>query len=260
MDIAPGVRAAFCWIPAGECQLGSPDDERALLGDELSAEAERARGRFRTSGFWLAKYPVTQEQWAAVMRDTEIAEPSWFRIGGEGAFRLEGLTCTDAFPVERVSYMNCQKFIRRVNEYAGFRSAFGGKAVLDLPHEDEWEYACRGGLGNARPYYFGHELNGVQANCDGNDPFGTRQKGPSLQRTQLVGSYATHFPHPWGLCDMHGNVWEWCRDSENDAAGRVVRGGSWGNSGRSCRSAFRLRLEPQRRSYLVGMRMMLVLS
>jgi len=52
-----------------------------------------------------------------------------------------------------------------------------GRGKFVLPHEDEWEYACRGGKGNRQPFYFGDRLNGYLSNCDGNNPYGTETKG-----------------------------------------------------------------------------------
>jgi formylglycine-generating enzyme required for sulfatase activity len=87
-------------------------------------------------------------------------------------------------------------------------AVFGHVDELVLPHEDAWEFACRGGLGNESAYYWGNKLNGTQANCDGNHPYGTTTTGAYLEGPTAVGEYAEKFPHPWGLCDMHGNVWE----------------------------------------------------
>jgi formylglycine-generating enzyme required for sulfatase activity len=257
LEIAEGVKMVFCWVPAGTAQLGSPKAERdqVLRGFPeggatwLAAEAEEVRGKYTTKGFWLAKYPVTQEQWKAVMGDN----PSHF--DGKRDNKAKGLD-TSRFPVEMVSWDDCQKFVEKVNKRLAGKG-LGGKGKVTLPHEDEWEYACRGGKGNKRPFYWGDSLNGKEANCCGDsDPYGTKTKGPNLERTTTVGSYEKAAPHPWGLCDMAGNVWQWCENlHQKDSTRRVFRGGSWSSQATSCRAASRASRLPGSREKDNGLRL-----
>ncbi|MGL6097591.1 MAG: formylglycine-generating enzyme family protein, partial [Fimbriiglobus sp.] len=122
-----------------------------------------------------------------------------------------------------------------------------------LPHEYEWEYACRGGLGNRRPYHFGHALNGDKANCNGNVPYGTDTKGEYLARTTQVGTYSAEARHPWWLCDMHGNVSKWC-NNEYSINYRVIRGGAFASYARNCRGAHRYYDLPRGRLHNLGFR------
>ena len=264
IEIAPEVKMTFCWVPAGERQLGSPKAERDVVlkaiaetnePEWLQLEAEEQRRKFRTSGFWMGKYEVTQAEWAAVMRGTALATPSAFRVGGTSAANLGGITDTSRFPVENVSWDDCKQFLTRANAHGGIRKALGKVGEFGLPHEDAWEYACRGGLGNGQPFYFGNELNGTQANVDGELPFGTTAKGPYRKRPTPVGTYAAKSPHPWGLCDMHGNVWEWCENSYDKTNSRVLRGGSWYGFGRVCRAAYRNWNAPDLANYFIGFRL-----
>jgi formylglycine-generating enzyme required for sulfatase activity/tRNA A-37 threonylcarbamoyl transferase component Bud32 len=248
IEIAPNTKMRFCYIPAGECQLGSPKTEAHRVNDEDEDE----RGKFSTKGFWMGKYEVTQAEWAAVMRGTALETPSNFRIGGAEEKALGTIRDTSRFPVEFVSWDHCQDFLKRVDAH---RALLGDKGALDLPHEDEWEYACRGGLGNKRPFYFGDALNGTQANCNGEVPFGTTP-GDFLKRPQPVGSYEAKARHPWGLCDMHGNVWEWCRNSYDNNNNCVLRGGSWIYFAHGCRAARRDRYEPANRAIFIGFRLL----
>ena len=132
-----------------------------------------------------------------------------------------------------------------------------------LPTEAEWEYACRAGTTTA--YFWGNALNGDRANCDDNYPCGTAKKGPYLEKTTPAGKYGAT---PWGLCDKHGNVWEWCADWYGDysgdtvdptglasGVGPVLRGGSWLSSARRCRSADRDCDSPRLRYYDIGFRL-----
>jgi formylglycine-generating enzyme required for sulfatase activity len=262
VEIAKGVNMKFCWIPAGKVQLGSPKSEQDYVTkmyhggkrrDWLDDETESKRAEFTTKGFWVGKYAVTQEQWEAVLGNN----PSYFSKQGDGKDKVQGMD-TSRFPVEQVSWDDCQDFLKKLNEKVTIPGALG-KGKIALPHEDQWEYACRGGKGNKQPFYFGDELNGTQANCNGAVPYGTETRGTHLGRTAEVGSYEKIAPHPWGLCDMHGNVWQWCENKcDNQSNRRVLRGGSWYYDARYCRSAYRYDGPPDIHGSFIGLRVVVL--
>jgi formylglycine-generating enzyme required for sulfatase activity len=263
-EIAAGVFMEFCYVPAGECQLGSPKAERDAVLYELKEtnkpewldeEDEGVRGKFQTKGFWLGRYEVTQAEWTAVMG----SNPSTF--DGKKDNKAIGLD-TRRFPIETVSWDDCQTFLRRVNgDLDAIRKTFGARGRFRLPHEDEWEYAFRGGKGNGRSFYWGNSLNGTEANCVGTNPFGTATEGRYLGRPCPVdetngGKYELH---PWGLCHMAGNVDEWC-NNEYSKDTRVLRGGSWISYGLLCRAANRSRSASDDRIDVIGFRVCLPLD
>jgi formylglycine-generating enzyme required for sulfatase activity/Tol biopolymer transport system component len=261
IEVAAGVRMIFCWVPPGKAQLGASRAEQAALARIMpggqrqgwqDAESEQFRPTYTSAGFWLGKYEVTQAEWAAVMG----ANPSAFN--GRNANKAQGLD-TSRFPVEGVSWNDCQAFVAKLNEQAAaVEKALGASARFALPHEDEWEYACRGGQGNGQPFHFGAVLDGRQANCNGSVPWGVATAGPNLGRPTAVGSYQKDHPHPWGLCDMHGNVSEWCENAYAAGEdGRVLRGGDWATPAWECRSANRFRLAPGFRGDRFGLRVCL---
>ena len=229
---ADGVEYAFRWCPAGKFMMGSPGSESSRYDDEGPRHEVTL-----TKGFWMLETEVTQAMWKSVTGDN----PSHFK--------------GDNLPVENVSWDDCQKFCRKLSSKIGLE--------ISLPTEAQWEYACR--AGTITPFSFGSTLNGDNANCDGNYPYGTSTNGQYLQKTAPVKSYA---PNAWGLYDMHGNVWEWCQDWKDDypsgsvtdptgpnsGSSRVLRGGCWVSLALSCRSVSRSRLLPDGRNDVVGFR------
>jgi formylglycine-generating enzyme required for sulfatase activity len=181
--------------------------------------------------FYMGKYPVTQAQWQAVM--------------GGNRSRFQG---DPNRPVENVSWNDVQTFIRKVNEN---ENTFPCR----LPTEAQWEYACR--AGETTRYSFGASASqlGEYAWYAENSSGATHPVGQKK-------------PNPWGLYDMHGNVWEWVQDYYGDysaeavvdpvgpAAGayRVIRGGSWDYSARYVRAASRFGFHPGARLGLLGFR------
>jgi formylglycine-generating enzyme required for sulfatase activity len=162
---------------------------------------------------------------------------------------------TSRFPVETVSWEDCGKFLDKVNDRGGAEKVFGKRGKFVLPHENEWEYACRGGRGNRTAFYFGEVLNGMQANCRGNEPWAIETKGPNENRTTEVGSFESKVPHPWALCDMHGNVWQWCENwYDSEQKNRILRGGAWNSSSGFCRAARRVEYGPVNRTDSCGFR------
>lgn len=241
--LSSSVRMVFCWIPAGESRLGSPP------GESRQADHQEEREHiFSTPGFWLGKYEVTQAEWIAVIGNNPSIHDGRKPGSFSGWINKATGTDTSRFPVECVSWLDVQKFIRAVNSRGG-ASMFEATGRFAVPTEDEWEYACRGGRGNADPFYFGKILNGRQANSDGSKPYGTTLRGPSLGGPTAVGSYASEYPHPWGLCDMHGNVWEFTDSNRSRRPGtRVLRGGCFSRP-EDCRSANRNFFGPDTNRY-----------
>ena len=234
-------RIELVLIPAGSFMMGSDhSQEDSEEGDERPVH----RVTFKDS-FYMGKYEVTQAQYSAVMGKN----PSCNR--------------GDLLPVERVGYPQAVEFTRRLN-------ARNDGYTYRLPSEAEWEYACR--AGTTTDFAYGPSLSSAQANFDGAQPFGDAPAGESPGETTPVGSYT---PNAWGLYDMHGNVMEWCLDVYHDSyegaptdgsawmtgdrtGWRILRGGSWFDSGNSLRSPSRERLGPVICDESIGFRVVAV--
>ena len=202
-----------------------------------------------TKGFWMAKYEATQGDWKRVFP----------KLPGELTAELpEG----DDYPVGNVNFAEAEEFCHNLTALAALPEGW----AFGLPTEAQWEYACRAGTTTATA--FGDSLSSKQANFKG-QPYNGGEPGPSLGRAIKVGSYPAN---AWGLYDMHGNTFEWCRDwyhpklpggvdpdlHDLRATSRVRRGGAWTDDGWPCRSAFRLRFEPERRYDHIGFRVVAV--
>ncbi|MDO4549799.1 MAG: SUMF1/EgtB/PvdO family nonheme iron enzyme [Planctomycetia bacterium] len=241
-----GVTYAFRWCPPGEFIMGSPKNELGRESDEKQHKVTFSEG------FWIMETEVTQLMWATVMRNN----PACFSRWGTSAYKVKGIL-TQNFPVEQVSWEDCQIFCEKLRE-KGFD--------IYLPTEAQWEYACRAGstasLNNGKNItsreeacYHLNEVAWYTKNTDGKPcPVGMRK------------------PNAWGIHDMHGNVWEWSADwhksfTEEDVTDptgptegtdRVARGGGWTSPTRRCRSACRLKEEPTNRRHYLGFRVIML--
>jgi formylglycine-generating enzyme required for sulfatase activity len=207
--------------------------------------------------FEIAVHDVTQGQWQAVMGEN----PSHFSRFGRGRNEVKNISDEELklFPVESVSWDDAQEFLKKLN-----KKMQGRGYLYRLPSDAEWEYACRGGATSleecSHHFYLDqptNDLSSEQANFNGRFPFGKAPKGPYLQRTTRVGAYPSN---KLGLCDMHGNVWQWCEDlvGVSNMVGvsiRAHRGGSWHNRGADCHAANRGRYTPTFRIYDLGFRL-----
>ena len=240
----PGLDLAMVWIPPGEFVMGSPLGEDGRDADETQHRVTL------TKGFWLGKYEVTQGEWEKVMG----RNPGNRRVVGRD------------LPADYMSWSDAIDFCRKLTEGESRGGRIPAGYEYTLPTEAQWEYACRANTQGA--FVDGNSLSSRKANFDGNFPYGKAEKGAFLGRTIKVGSYN---PNTWGLFDMHGNVWEWCLDRygaypEGDttdpvgpASGtnRVVRGGSWFDNARYCRSSVRVKSNHSNRREIVGFRLAL---
>jgi formylglycine-generating enzyme required for sulfatase activity len=229
----------FAWCPAGSFRMGG-----TIHNDEQPIHKVTL-----PNGFYMGIHLVTQVQWNAVMG----TDPSHFK----GANR----------PVESVTWHESNEFCAELS------SLLEERVTVRLPSEAEWEYACR--AGTTTEYHFGNRISTDLANYDGNYSFNDSPKGKSRKETTDVGSFPAN---SWGLYDVHGNVWEWCRDAKRTYTAadytdvdepdkdkpdkdepasdntRVLRGGSWRYSPSHCRAAYRSRNVPAYRGCNCGFR------
>jgi formylglycine-generating enzyme required for sulfatase activity len=242
VEVSRGVKMEFVLILPGRFHMGAPPGEKGRMPNEEYREVEI------TKPFYLAKYPVTQEQYEALMG----ANPSAFSAAGNSKDNVSGLE-TRRHPVESVSWEDAKACCAKLNEKDPRRRPFR------LPTEAEWEYACR--AGTKGPFVCGEDAKQLVDHawfCDN-----------AKQRTHPVGQKK---PNAWGLHDMQGNVWQWCEDFYGPHAGldrkdpvqlvavekgnHVFRGGAWlEEPSQGMRIAWRCAGAPTQRLYYVGFRM-----
>jgi formylglycine-generating enzyme required for sulfatase activity len=222
----------FRQIPPGEFMMGSELTDTNAFSNEYPRHLVRI-----SKGFWLA--------------DTACSQLLWKELTGQNPSRFS----LDEGPVERVSWNEIMSCIKCANEISA-------ELRLDLPTEAEWEYACR--AGESGPYGLTEEISPQLARyLPGDDGAHSGTGGGPV----AVGTLP---PSRWALYEMHGNVWEWCKDGLRkfstgiavDPVGpngadddRVVRGGSWGSDARHVRAAYRSAYPAQSRSSHVGFRL-----
>lgn len=260
-----GATFPLRWIPPGEFEMGSPEDEPGRWSDEGP--------QYRVTighGFWLGETPVTQAQYAAV----KDRRPAYFQHAGDQA------------PVEQVSWDDCREFCDNLTK----RRELEADWTFRLPTEAEWEYACRAGTTSALytgPLTIVGERNGPELDAiawyggnSGVDYEGGNDSSHWKEKQHEHKQAGTHpvrqkAPNAWGLYDMLGNVWEWCEDvwhgnyegAPNDGSAwagegrlRVYRGGGWASNARRCRCASRDYWGPGYRYWDMGFRLVLAFS
>ena len=244
--LAEGVDLDMILVPGGQFEMGSPEDEPERKDNEGPQHL------VSVPAFFMGRYPVTQAQWRVVAEFPQVKQtldpnPASFK--------------DDNRPVESVSWYDAVEFCHRLAQHTS--------RPYRLPSEAEWEYACR--AGTQTPFYFGETLTTEVANYDANYTYADGPKGEYRQETTPVDHFG--LANAFGLCDMHGNVDEWCQDAyhstyegaptdgsawEDEETGddlrRILRGGSWDDVPRNCRSAYRDRIYPRVSDFLIGFR------
>ena len=237
VELPGGATMDMVWIGRGSFLMGSPADEPGR--DQNEGPQHRVT---ISRGFYIGKYEITQAQWVSVMDSRP-----WV-----GKSHVEE---NPHHPAVYISWEDVQEFTRRLNRMAGAE-------VYRLPTAAEWEYACR--AGTATPWSFGEDDSALQKYAWYADN--------TWEVDERYGhAVGTKLPNPWGLHDMHGNVWEWVQDwysnetysnspkvdPKGPAEGflRVGRGGAFGNYGHVLRSANRSGGDPTSRNAGTGARL-----
>jgi len=236
----PVTGMEFILIPKGSFLMGNHENDDKESSSEILHKVTISRD------FWLARIEVTQKQWQLLMGNKEIhpEKPSPFH------------NANPQYPIVGVSYFDVQRYLKKLNELA---QAYHFR----LPSEAEWEYACR--AGTTTPFSSGLNLSDSLANFNNEIPSTYSTQGKYIGHPVPVGSYPSN---PWGLHDMHGNVWEWISDwyapySPEQATNpqgppsgkqKVIRGGSWYFGARNAKSSSRRTHEPGLWGFSIGFR------
>ncbi len=200
-------------------------------------------GEFEVAPFRIAKYPVTNAQFAEFIEDVGYKDECWWDALAHfpGSPRASDWKDADA-PKLEVNWFEAMAFTRWMSDRSGL--------AVRLPTEWEWQWAAVGDSGWAYPY--GSTFDAEKCNC----------KESGIGRTNTVTRYMdvkTHF----GVADMAGNVWEWCLNEGvlpdnmqlTGGENRALRGGSWNNAGAQAKTTFRSHRAARTRTFNIGFRM-----
>jgi formylglycine-generating enzyme required for sulfatase activity len=280
LPLPEGQNLELVEIPGGTYQLGSPGGETGhndygAFPECADCDVEALR-TVKVAPFGLGRYPITHQQWAAVARlKPEGSEPEL--NPSPSAAMAHGIwPCfaqPGSLPVDSVSWNDCQAWIRRLNRW--LLGELGDTSPqLSLPSESCWEAACR--AGTSTPFHWGGTLDSSWANYDGSYTYGEGSLGVFRQTPVAIGEHG--LVNPWGLAEMHGQLWEWCLDrwhpmplgcppdgrawedpdpilqGNPKQEDRVARGGCWCSDPLQCRSASRGGIAPIFRDSFVGFR------
>ncbi len=255
-DNAPGM--AFRWCPPGSFRMGRLGPSLAAYPTIEPVEVELTRG------YWMGETEVTQASWHRLMGSTlreqrakDLGQP---RPLGDGSTRDHAGEGPE-HPIYFVSHAEVEAFCRKLTEGERAAGRLAPSWEYRLPTEAQWEFACRAGASTAG-------LDSTRANFDGTHPLPGSPPGPYLREITPVGRYPAN---AWGLRDMIGNVWEWCRDGYSGSppggpdpevrptsARRAYRGGCWHNPGALCLPTARFWGEADDRGSGLGFRVALV--
>ena len=190
VTLPTGTKIEMIWIHPGRFRMGSPVSELGRDEDEGPQHEVTI-----TQGFYLGKYEVTQAQWESVMHTRP-----WARFGASGDSKKAN------FPAFYMEWREVQSFLRRLNENEG-------REVFRLPTEAEWEYACR--AGTKTTWSFGEDesqLDSYARYYENSRSATVLENGIIVYGNREPQETGGAFANPWGLYDMHGNVWEWVQD------------------------------------------------
>lgn len=241
-DFSKQINIEVVTCKAGTFAMGSPDSEKGHYNNETLHIATIYQP------FAIGKYEVTQDQYESII--------------GKNPSKFVGLSN----PVEGVNWYEAVAFCEKLNQIYSSQLPVGYK--FDLPTETQWEYSCRAGTITALN-------NGKDLISETNICYNLNEiawyESNSESKTHPVGQKK---PNSWGIYDMHGNVWEWCKDcygdyqvssatkeiKPDDNTARVFRGGSWGYDAKHCRAAYRHYFCPPVKGYDLGFRIAIVPS
>lgn len=250
LKLSDDLYLEMVYIPGGEFTIGSTGREM-----DLARPGEAYGPEITVKPFYLGKYEVTREEWAAVAKWPKIHQE--LNPNPSKALLKDQTANINRLPVDNVTWSEAREFAERLSTKA---------LQCTLPSEAEWEYACR--AGTVSPFAFSESVIRDSINYNGME----RTQEPITHRTILttkpVGSF--NLANNFGLFDMHGNLWEWCLDLwhdnykgiPNDAKPwttgegkvRVVRGGAWAYPLSASRSATRYSQHEEHKGVSMGLR------
>ncbi len=254
-----GLKMKLVWCPPGFVTMEQVEvvEEPVTTEDEEDEAAPKIRRVEKitpvkvllTRGYWLGKCEITQAEWKQVMNTEPWKDKEWTKEGAD-------------YPATFVSWNDAVDFCRKLTEQERQAGRLSNDWEYTLPTEAQWERACR--ARTETKFSFG----------DDESKFGDYEW--YYDNAEQAGEKYTHRvgqkkPNPWGLYDMHGNVWEWCRDvyadkltggrdpevKSNEKTGgseRVCRGGGWSRDAADCRSGNRGTGTPDYRTFMSGFR------